>query len=118
MVENCFIIVNNETMGSPSKILIKRRKISSSESSGPPSTLLNGELAFNEKDKVLYYGFDEVAGNQEYKNAANIISIGGSHTNILKDSRIETINTTVTPTNEYLIIKVNDVEKAIRLHDF
>lgn len=105
-------------MDSPSKILIKRRKISSSESSGPPSSLLNGELAFNEKDSILYYGYGEVEGTEKYKNASSIISIGGSHTNILKDSRIETINSTVTPTNEYLIIKVNGVEKAIRLHDF
>jgi hypothetical protein len=53
-------------------IKIKRRP--SSGSAGKPSSLLNGELAFNEKDNILYYGYGSgVAGA-----ATSIEEIGGS----------------------------------------
>jgi hypothetical protein len=91
-------------------ILLKRRK---SGNSGPPSTLKNGELAFNEVDKTLYYG----SGSDENDNAVEIITIAGNHTNILKDASIVTSNNTPQPTNQYLVINVNGTQKAIRLYD-
>lgn len=57
-------------MPETSTIKIKRRK---NGSSGPPSSLKNGELAFNEINSVLYYGSGE-SGNGD---ATNIIPIGG-----------------------------------------
>jgi len=55
----------------PSAIRIKRRDATGA--TGAPSALLNGELAFNEADKTLYYGFGVTLGGA----ATNIISIGG-----------------------------------------
>jgi len=52
-------------------IRIKRR---ASGASGAPSTLKNAELAFNEVDNVLYYGF----GTDINGDANTVISIGGS----------------------------------------
>jgi hypothetical protein len=54
-----------------STIRIKRRDATGS--AGAPSSLLNAELAFNESDKVLYYGFG--AGANAVANS--IIAIGG-----------------------------------------
>ena len=53
------------------QIRIKRR--SSSGSSGAPSALKNGELAFNEADNTLYYGY----GDDGSGNATSIPAIGG-----------------------------------------
>ncbi len=50
---------------------IKRR--SSAGLAGAPSALKNGELAFNENDNILYYGF----GDDGNGNATSVISIGG-----------------------------------------
>lgn len=50
-------------------IRIKRR----AGSSGAPSSLYNGELAFNENDAILYYGSGNSAGL-----ATSIIAIGGA----------------------------------------
>ena len=50
-------------------IRIKRR----AGSTGAPSSLYNGELAFNENDAILYYGSGNSAGL-----ATSIISIGGA----------------------------------------
>ena len=50
-------------------IRIKRR----AGSTGAPSSLYNGELAFNENDGILYYGSGDNAGL-----ATSIISIGGA----------------------------------------
>jgi hypothetical protein len=98
-------------MDLPSKILIKRR-IEGAE--GPPTNLLNGELAFNEVDEVLYYG----SGDDGNGNATNINPIAGGFTAILKDSYyIHNPQNSPHPTDSYLIIKVNGVEKAIRLFD-
>jgi hypothetical protein len=55
----------------PSAIRIKRRDATGS--TGAPAALLNGELAFNEADKTLYYGFGVTLGGA----ATNVISIGG-----------------------------------------
>lgn len=54
-----------------SAIRIKRRDATGA--AGAPSALLNGELAFNEADKTLYYGFGVTGGAA----ATSIISIGG-----------------------------------------
>jgi hypothetical protein len=51
---------------------IKRRP--SSGSTGAPSSLYNGELAFNEKDNILYYGYGSGVGGV----ATSFPSIGGS----------------------------------------
>ena len=50
-------------------IRIKRR---TSGASGAPSGLLNAELAFNEVDNTLYYGFGDTAGS-----ASSILAIAG-----------------------------------------
>lgn len=95
------------------KVLIKRRK-ENQAGSGPPNTLLNGELAFDEKDQVLYYG----SGDDGNGNATNINPIAGGFTELLKDSYyVHNPQNNPQPTDSYLIIKVNGVEKAIRLYD-
>ena len=92
-------------------ILIKRRLLGTS---GPPATLKNGELAFNEVDQVLYYGKGDNNGD-----AINIIPIAGSYTNIFKDSIVETLaHNEVTASNDYLIVNVNGSVRALRLFDF
>jgi hypothetical protein len=53
-------------------IKIKRRP--SSGEAGKPSSLYNGELAFNEKDNILYYGYASGVGGV----ASTIEQIGGS----------------------------------------
>lgn len=53
------------------QIRIKRR--SSSGATGAPSSLKNAELAFNEANNVLYYGY----GDDGSGNATSIIGIGG-----------------------------------------
>ena len=50
-------------------IRIRRR---TSGATGSPSSLLNAELAFNEVDNTLYYGYGDVAGA-----ASSILAIGG-----------------------------------------
>ena len=52
-------------------VRIKRRDATGS--AGAPSTLLNGELAYNENDNILYYGYGVSAGT----TAASIKAIGG-----------------------------------------
>ena len=54
-----------------STIRIKRRDATGSV--GAPTSLLNAELAFNEADKTLYYGFGIDTGS----TAASVIAIGG-----------------------------------------
>lgn len=53
-------------------IRIKRR--AAGGSAGAPSSLLNAELAYNEQDNVLYYGYGVASGS----TAASVIPIGGS----------------------------------------
>ncbi len=97
-------------MDLPSKILVKRRK---EGAVGPPSSLLNGELGFNEVDQVLYYG----SGDDGNGNATNIISIAGGFTDMIKDAELYSPSTPLTESTDYLIININGVEKAIRLFD-
>lgn len=52
-------------------IRIKRR--AAGGSAGAPSSLKNAELAYNEQDNILYYGFGDAGGG----NASSIIVIGG-----------------------------------------
>ncbi|HEY1034006.1 MAG TPA: hypothetical protein VGE09_03380 [Pseudoxanthomonas sp.] len=56
-------------MASP--LRIKRR--SAAGAAGAPASLMNAELAFNENDKTLYYGF----GDDGSGNATSIIAIAG-----------------------------------------
>ena len=97
-------------MDLPSKILIKRRK---QGDAGPPSSLLNGELSFNEVDQVLYYG----SGDDGQGNSTSIIPIAGGFTNILKDAELYAPSTPLTESQDYLIVNINGVQKAIRLYD-
>ena len=94
------------------KILIKRRSIGGS---GPPITLLNGELAFNEIDRVLYYGTGLTPNSVE---ASEIISIGGSHTDLLLNAQQTTISSPTTASSDYIVINVQGRQRAIRLFDF
>ena len=57
-------------------IRIKRR--ASTGNAGAPSALKNAELAYNEADNVLYYGY----GDDGSGNATSIIGIAGSGNNI------------------------------------
>ncbi len=54
------------------EIRIKRR--AAGGSAGAPASLKNGELAFNEQDLMLYYGFGDAGGGV----ASSIITIGGN----------------------------------------
>ena len=93
-----------------SKILIKRRN---QGDVGPPNSLLNGELSFNEVDEVLYYGL----GNDGNGNATNIISIAGGFTNMIKNAELYSPSTPLTESTDYLIVNINGIEKAIKLFD-
>lgn len=58
------------------QIRIKRR--ASTGSAGAPSSLKNAELAYNEADNILYYGY----GDDGSGNATSIIGIAGSGNNV------------------------------------
>ena len=58
------------------QIRIKRR--ASGGAAGAPSALKNAELAYNEQDNVLYYGY----GDDGSGNATSIIGIAGSGNNV------------------------------------
>jgi hypothetical protein len=58
------------------QIRIKRR--ASTGSAGAPSSLKNAELAYNEADNTLYYGY----GDDGSGNATSIIGIAGSGNNV------------------------------------
>ena len=55
---------------------IRIKKRAASGSAGSPSSLAPSELAFNEADLKLYYGFGDTGSNEA--NASSIITIGGS----------------------------------------
>jgi hypothetical protein len=97
-------------MDLPSKILIKRRK---EGAAGPPSTLSNGELSFNEVDETLYYG----SGDDGNGNATNIIPIAGGFNALIKDAELYNPSTPLAESTDYLIVNINGVEKAIKLYD-
>ena len=98
-------------MPSSNVFKLKRRK---SGNSGPPASLKEGEIAFNEVDETLYYG----SGNDGSGNAANIITIAGGFTSLLKGATTQTINTPTTGSNDYLLVEINGSVRAIRLYDF
>jgi hypothetical protein len=58
------------------QIRIKRR--AAGGVAGAPSTLKNAELAYNEQDNILYYGY----GDDGSGNATSIIGIAGSGNNV------------------------------------
>ena len=53
---------------------IRIKKRAASGSAGAPSSLAPSELAFNENDLKLYYGFGDTGSNE----ASSIITVGGS----------------------------------------
>ena len=55
---------------------IRIKKRSASGSAGAPSTLSPSELAFNENDLKLYYGFGDNGSTPP--SASSIITVGGS----------------------------------------
>jgi hypothetical protein len=78
------------------QIRIKRR--AATGSAGAPSSLKNAELAFNEADNVLYYGY----GDDGNGNATSIIGIGGDG-NVVSLSGTQTItgNKTYSGTSDF-----------------
>lgn len=91
-------------------ILIKRRNVGPS---GPPNSLHNGELAFNEVNRVLYYGL----GNNGNGVAEEIIPIAGGFSSLLENSTVTTLQN-ASASNDYLIININGQQRAIKLYDF
>ena len=78
------------------QIRIKRR--ASTGAAGAPSSLKNAELAFNEADNVLYYGY----GDDGNGNATSIIGIGGDG-NVVSLSGTQTVtgNKTYSGTSDF-----------------
>lgn len=75
------------------QIRIKRR--ASSGLAGAPSSLLNAEIAYNEADNVLYYGY----GDNGSGVATSIIAIAGSGSNVtLSGTQTVTGNKTLSGT--------------------
>ena len=58
------------------QIRIKRR--AAGGAAGAPAALKNAELAYNEQDNVLYYGY----GDDGSGNATSIVGIAGSGNNV------------------------------------
>ena len=58
------------------QIRIKRR--AAGGAAGAPASLKNAQLAYNEQDNVLYYGY----GDDGSGNATSIIGIAGSGNNV------------------------------------
>ena len=78
------------------EIRIKRR--AAGGSSGAPSALKNAELAYNEQDNVLYYGY----GDDGSGNATSIIGIAGSGNNVtLTGAQTVTGNKTFSGTSNF-----------------
>lgn len=92
------------------KILIKRRR---NGTSGPPDSLSNGELAFNEIDATLYYG----SGDDGNGVATNIIAIAGGFASLLKDSAVTTLEST-SASNDFLVLNIGGRQRALRIFDF
>jgi hypothetical protein len=91
-------------------ILIKRRNVGPS---GPPNSLHNGELAFNEINRVLYYGL----GNNGNGVAEEIIPIAGGFSSLIENSTVTTLQN-ASASNDYLIVNINGQQRAIKLYDF
>jgi ATP-dependent protease ClpP protease subunit len=98
-------------MSTPSTIRIKRRM---SGDSGPPSSLSNAEIAFNEINNTLYYG----KGSDINGNATEIIPIGGTLNSLMQTASLSSIsNNNIIDTQEYIIINVGGNTRYIRLYD-
>lgn len=71
-------------------IRIKRRASGGGNAAGAPTSLKNGELAYNEVDDILYYGYG-VSGN----NAASIKGIAGTgaYVNVSADQSVGGVKT-------------------------
>ena len=76
-------------------IRIKRR--AASGDAGAPASLKNGELAYNEADNNLYYGF----GDNGSGVATTVKTIGGVLSDILQD--IEDISGTATAADQFIV---------------
>ena len=78
------------------QIRIKRR--AATGAAGAPASLKNAELAFNEADNVLYYGY----GDDGNGNATSIIGIGGDG-NVVSLSGTQTVtgNKTYSGTSDF-----------------
>ena len=97
------------------QIRIKRR--ASTGSTGAPSSLKNAELAYNEADNVLYYGY----GDDGSGNATSIIGIAGSGNNITINtdqtiSGVKTFNGTVDLTGTFQINSATVTATAVELN--
>lgn len=98
-------------MSTPSTIRIKRRM---SGDSGPPSSLSNAELAFNEINNTLYYG----KGSDIDGNAIEIIPIGGTLNSLMETASLSSIpNHHISNTDEYIIVNVGGNTRYIKLYD-
>jgi phage-related tail fiber protein len=84
------------------QIRIKRR--ASTGSAGAPSSLKNAELAFNEADNVLYYGY----GDDGSGNATSIIGIGG-------DGSVVSVSGTQTVTGDKTLAGAVDLTGAFKI---
>ena len=78
------------------QIRIKRR--ASTGATGAPASLKNAELAFNEADNILYYGY----GDDGNGNATSIIGIGGDGSVVsLSGTQTVTGNKTYSGTSDF-----------------
>ena len=75
-------------------IRIKRR--ASSNSPGAPSGLANAELAYNEADNILYYGFGSTGSGIA---AVQVIAIAGSGAYLNKNNNLSDLNNLQTTRN-------------------
>ena len=95
----------------PSRTILIKRRIAGD--TGAPNSLHNGELAFNEVNRVLYYGLGD-AGNSF---AEEIIPIAGGFTSLIENATVTTLPN-VSASDDYLIININGQQRALRLFDF
>ena len=84
------------------QIRIKRR--AATGAAGAPASLKNAELAFNEADNVLYYGY----GDDGNGNATSIIGIGG-------DGNVVSLSGTQTVTGNKTYSGISDFTGPLRI---
>jgi hypothetical protein len=84
------------------QIRIKRR--AATGATGAPASLKNAELAFNEADNVLYYGY----GDDGNGNATSIIGIGG-------DGNVVSLSGTQTVTGNKTYSGISDFTGPLRI---
>ena len=95
----------------PSRTILIKRRIAGQ--TGAPNSLHNGELAFNEVNRVLYYGLGD-AGNGF---AEEIIPIGGGFASLIENATVTALSS-ASASDDYLIININGQQRALRLFDF